>query len=51
MSHGKVLVLTYRFPPQGGAGSQRAVKLVKYLPWFGWLPVVHTGEEPVLAAT
>ena len=38
----KVLVLAYRFPPQGGGGVQRTLKFVKYLPQRGWLPVVHT---------
>src|SRR5262245_9766287 len=38
----KVLMLAYRFPPQGGGGVQRTLKFVKYLPQWGWLPVVHT---------
>ena len=42
----KVLVLVYRFPPQGGGGVQRSVKFVKYLPERGWLPVVHTVSNP-----
>lgn len=42
----KVLVLTYRFPPQGGGGVQRTLKFVKYLPQWGWLPVVHTVRNP-----
>jgi glycosyltransferase involved in cell wall biosynthesis len=42
----KVLVITYRFPPQGGGGVQRTLKFVKYLPQFGWLPVVHTVRNP-----
>ncbi|MBN2202368.1 glycosyltransferase family 4 protein [bacterium] len=37
-----VLVVTYYFPPSGGAGVQRALKFVKYLPEFGWDPVVLT---------
>lgn len=41
-----VLVLAYRFPPQGGGGVQRTLKFVKYLPQFGWLPVVHTVTNP-----
>src|SRR5678815_2823742 len=36
----KVLVLAYRFPPQGGGGVQRTLKFVKYLPQQGWLPIV-----------
>jgi len=42
----KVLVLAYRFPPQGGGGVQRTLKFVKYLPERGWLPVVHTVSNP-----
>ena len=37
-----VLVLAYHFPPIGGAGVQRTVKFVKYLPEFGFRPVVVT---------
>jgi glycosyltransferase involved in cell wall biosynthesis len=32
----RVLVLAYYFPPVGGAGVQRTLKFVKYLPAFGW---------------
>lgn len=42
----KVLVLAYRFPPQGGGGVQRTLKFVKYLPSEGWLPVVQTVSNP-----
>lgn len=38
----KVLFIAYNFPPHGGAGVQRTVKFVKYLPEFGWQPVVVT---------
>ncbi len=41
-----VLVLTYRWPPQGGGGVQRTLKLVKYLSQLGWRPVVHTVANP-----
>ncbi|MBN1348408.1 glycosyltransferase family 4 protein [candidate division KSB1 bacterium] len=36
----KVLIVTYYFPPSGGAGVQRVLKFVKYLPEFGWQPVI-----------
>ncbi len=36
----KVLIISYYWPPAGGPGSQRAVKFAKYLPEFGWEPVV-----------
>jgi len=38
----KVLIITYYWPPSGGAGVQRWLKFVKYLPEFGWEPVVLT---------
>jgi len=47
----KVLILTYYWPPSGGAGVQRWLKFVKYLRSFGYEPVVYTalnGEYPVL---
>lgn len=41
----KVLIVAYYFPPQGGAGVQRTLKFVKYLPEFGWQPVVLTTKH------
>ena len=38
----KVLIITYYWPPSGGAGVQRWLKFVKYLPQFGIQPVVLT---------
>lgn len=38
----RVLVLAYYFPPMGLSGVQRIAKFVKYLPEFGWEPVVLT---------
>jgi len=38
----KVLIITYYWPPSGGAGVQRWVKFVKYLPDFGFEPIVLT---------
>ncbi|MBI4530113.1 MAG: glycosyltransferase [Candidatus Latescibacteria bacterium] len=40
----RVLVIAYLFPPLGGAGVQRTVKFVKYLPSYGWEPFVLTVE-------
>lgn len=37
-----VLVLAVSFPPTGGVGVIRTLKFVKYLPQFGWQPVVVT---------
>lgn len=36
----RLLVVTYFFPPKGGAGTQRFAKFCKYLPGFGIEPVV-----------
>jgi glycosyltransferase involved in cell wall biosynthesis len=38
----KVLIITYYWPPSGGAGVQRWLKFSKYLPQFGWEPVILT---------
>jgi hypothetical protein len=48
--HKKVLIITYYWPPGGGAGVQRWLKFTKYLAEFGWTPVIYTpsnGEMPV----
>lgn len=42
----RVLVVSYNFPPVGGAGVQRVTKFVKYLPEFGWDVTVLTTENP-----
>jgi glycosyltransferase involved in cell wall biosynthesis len=45
-----VLVIAYYFPPMGLSGVQRTMKFVKYLPDFGWRPIVLTaGETPYYA--
>lgn len=41
----KVLILTYYWPPAGGAGVQRWLKFSKYLPEFGWQPVIYTSRD------
>ena len=41
----KILFITYYWPPSGGAGVQRSIKFVKYLPEFGIEPVVLTVNE------
>ncbi|MGH2575635.1 MAG: glycosyltransferase family 4 protein, partial [Ignavibacteria bacterium] len=38
----KALVISYYFPPMGMGGVQRTAKFVKYLPEFGWKPIVLT---------
>lgn len=42
----KVLIISYYWPPCGGAGVQRWAKFSKYLPQFGWEPIVYTPENP-----
>jgi glycosyltransferase involved in cell wall biosynthesis len=41
-----VLVVSYTFPPTGGAGVQRVAKFVKFLPRFGVQPTVLTVANP-----
>ncbi len=47
----KVVLVSYVFPPVGGAGVQRAVKLVKYLPEYGIEPIVLTTLNPSVPLT
>lgn len=42
----KVLIVTYYWPPAGGAGVQRWLKFTKYLRDFGIEPVVFTAQHP-----
>ncbi|MBU3126085.1 MULTISPECIES: glycosyltransferase [Clostridium] len=37
-----VLSILYFFPPMGGSGVQRTLKFVKYMPQFGYNPIVAT---------
>jgi len=46
MEQKKILIITYYWPPAGGPGVQRWLKFAKYLPEFGWNPVVYTPENP-----
>nr|MBA2408145.1 glycosyl transferase family 1 [Chitinophagales bacterium] len=41
----KVLIITYYWPPSGGAGVQRWLKMSKYLPEYGWEPIIYTPEN------
>ena len=40
-----VLIITYYWPPSGGGGVQRVLKFCKYLPDYGWNPIVLTVED------
>ncbi|AUC14480.1 glycosyl transferase family 1 [Tenacibaculum sp. SZ-18] len=42
----KVLIVTYYWPPAGGAGVQRWLKFTKYLRDFGIEPVIFTADNP-----
>lgn len=42
----KVLIVAYYFPPRPGSGSVRPMGLAKYLPRFGWKPVILTAKLP-----
>ncbi len=42
----KALIITYYWPPSGGAGVQRWLKFAKYLPEYGWEPIIYTPENP-----
>lgn len=47
----KVLIITYYWPPAGGPGVQRVLKFAKYLPQFGWEPIILTVENGDYPAT
>jgi len=38
----RVLVVSYYFPPAGDVGIHRTLRFVKWLPHFGWEPIVLT---------
>lgn len=46
MATKRVLIITYYWPPYTGSGVQRWLKFAKYLPEFGWQPVIYTPENP-----
>ena len=41
----RVLVIAYYFPPMGMGGVQRTMKFVRYLPDFGWDPIILTVKD------
>ncbi len=41
----RVLMIAAAYPPSGGSGVQRTLKFTKYLPQFGWLPIVWTVDH------
>ncbi|MBK7029359.1 MAG: glycosyl transferase family 1 [Bacteroidales bacterium] len=46
MQQKKVLIISYYWPPSGGSGVQRWLKIVKYLNLYGWDPIIYTPENP-----
>ena len=47
----RVLIITYYWPPTAGSGVQRWLKMSKYLPQYGWQPVIYTPENPEVGMT
>ena len=47
----RVLLITYAFPPVAYVGVQRSLKYCRYLPDFGWEPVVLTARPSRVAHT
>lgn len=41
----RVLIITYYWPPAGGIGVLRCLKIAKYLREFGWEPIVYTAKN------
>lgn len=41
-----VLIITFPFPPRHGIGGMRMQGLAKYLPEFGWKPIILTPKLP-----
>lgn len=42
----KVLIISYYWPPSGGSAVIRWLKFSKYLPEYGWQPIVFTPLNP-----
>ena len=47
----KILIITYYWPPSGGGGVMRWLKISKFLPEFGWQPIIYTPENPDSSVT
>ena len=47
----RVLIITYYWPPTAGSGVQRWLKMSRYLPQYGWQPVIYTPENPEAGMT
>ena len=42
----KALIITYYWPPSGGGGVMRWLKMSKYLPELDWQPIIYTPSNP-----
>jgi len=42
----RVLIVTYFFPPAASVGAVRPMGLARFLPKFGWEPVILTPRDP-----
>lgn len=42
----KALIILYYWPPAGGSAVQRWLKFCKYLPAYGWEPIIYAPENP-----
>ncbi|MHB8896853.1 MAG: hypothetical protein ACYC99_16995, partial [Candidatus Geothermincolia bacterium] len=45
----RVLMVVYYYPPIGGIGNLRTLKIAKYLPALGWDPIILTVSRKTLA--
>jgi hypothetical protein len=45
-----VAFVAHNFPPLGGGGTPRSVKFVRFLPDYGWQPIVFTGGKETFVA-
>ncbi|HTX02810.1 MAG TPA: hypothetical protein VMD07_03950, partial [Candidatus Acidoferrales bacterium] len=50
MASRRVLIVAYHYPPEPASGALRMSYLARYLPEFGWKPVVLTRNAPALAS-
>lgn len=42
----RALIITYYWPPSGGGGVQRWLKMSAYMKKAGWEPIIYTPENP-----
>jgi|GEM_PF-2049212 len=42
----KLLLIAYYFPPLGGSGALRPLKIAKYISYYGWDPIIITVKNP-----